>query len=279
MRRLRQAGSHFPGAPLPCALRRGAISACLARFAAGAAGAFPGPWPIWPTGPSATPQLPVCCPLELSGLCPFSQAIENTFAGESKPLEQPGGNQPTQIHRSRAFRHRKHGLVFRICNSAMLLHVKYRLPLPLVQWQSVHHLSGSRRIPRLHRPWWRTRLPRWKVARGISSHRGRGLRGGIPFFIELAHPPEVLRGEATEIRVSATDVGGERNDGGLAPAIGNDATADIFTHLPIQTNQLGVDGLKRAYPRARSMSARTSRNDGSSGAAGIVPPRSGRIPT
>jgi hypothetical protein len=43
---------------------------------------------------------------------------------------------------------------------------------------------------------------------------------------------------------------GERNDGGLAPAVIGDFPANVFAHLLVEVNQLGVDGLKRALPGA-----------------------------
>ena len=71
-----------------------------------------------------------------------------------------------------------------------------------------------------------------------------------PRFVKLAHSPQVLRGESTGVRAATLNMGGKRNDGGLAPPIRSDAAANVFANAPVEVNQFGVDRVKRTLPGA-----------------------------
>jgi hypothetical protein len=52
-------------------------------------------------------------------------------------------------------------------------------------------------------------------------------------FIKLTHPPEVLGGESAGVRIAPVNIGGKRNDGGLAPTLRSNTAADVFADAPV----------------------------------------------
>ena len=62
--------------------------------------------------------------------------------------------------------------------------------------------------------------------------------------MELAHAPEVRGRESADTGATSTDGRGKATDGILAPSVPGDAAADVFTHSPVEVNQLRVDRLE-----------------------------------
>ena len=66
---------------------------------------------------------------------------------------------------------------------------------------------------------------------------------------ELPHSKEVGSVEPLDVRVTASDEGGQLLDDGLAPSGGGDLVADVFADAPVRVDQLSVGRLERSLPR------------------------------